>query len=192
MRCVEIRVRGRPRLAFLRSSPRSPRAACVLRGSLLLLRVFVQPRALHGLLAAEQRDLLQRRVELVRLALEVVQRVDVHVHHLDELRQPGRLLAARLGLPLRVELLDALGELLARLAQPAPRKWRVRVWVWVWVGGWGWTGCRSGGAARAVCAGAGADFAGVAAAAGLRVRGCGEGGGVRGGAHSASRCSASW
>ena len=99
------------------SSPRSPRAACVLRGSLLLLRVFVQPRALHGLLAAEQRDLLQRRVELVRLALEVVQRVDVHVHHLDELRQPGRLPAARLGLPLRVELLDALGELLARLAQ---------------------------------------------------------------------------
>ena len=89
----------------------------MLRGSLLLLRVFVQPRALHGLLATEQRDLLQRRVELVRLALEVVQRVDVHVHHLDELRQPGRLAAARLGLPLRVELLDALGELLARLPQ---------------------------------------------------------------------------
>ena len=41
----------------------------------------------------------------------------MHVHHLDELREPVHLLPARLRLPLRVELLDALGELLARLAQ---------------------------------------------------------------------------
>ena len=101
------------------ASPSFPTAASLLH---VLLRVFVQPRALHGLLAAELRDLLQRGVELVGLAVEVVQRVDVHVHHLDELREPVRLLPARLGLPLRVELLDALGELLARLAQPAPRR----------------------------------------------------------------------
>ena len=62
--------------------------------------VLAQPGALHGALAAEHRvGLLQRGVELVGLALEVVERVEVDVHHLDELRELVRVVGARPGLP---------------------------------------------------------------------------------------------